>query len=85
MLIIKLNCITKEVYWHIGEPCPIHYDSMDIVEEVQMDGDELNWVMRLFTSGEPYTKRPDWIPRGLVARLFGDEAKKIVANLNNIK
>jgi hypothetical protein len=84
MLTIKLDSAFNSAYWHVGEPCPINYNSMDIVKEVQMDGDELDHVIDLFSLYTQTMKRPNWIPKGRVVRLFGDEAKKIVANLTNI-
>lgn len=59
--------------WHVGEACPVGYDKIDSVVEVQADGDELSYIIRRFTN-LPY-------PVTRSARWFGDMAKFIVGNL----
>jgi len=62
--------------WHVGEKSPVEYGMVSFVEEIQIDGDELEHVKSFFTNS-------GFIPKGRVIRIFGDMAKIIVGNIFN--
>jgi hypothetical protein len=60
--------------WHIGEKNPVEYAEAIAIAEIQLDGDELEYVINKFRNLViPSHKR--------VVRYFGDVAKLIVVNL----
>ncbi len=66
--------------WWVGNPAPVSFHDINNIQSIQMDGDELEHVKiqyKLISGG--YTLP---IPYGVrVVRLFGDDAKTVVANL----
>jgi hypothetical protein len=75
MLSIKFKSGVERI-WHIHEPNPITYYEVNAIDEIQADGDELEYIHNMFllTHSLP-------IPKGRVIRWFGDYAKLIVGNL----
>ncbi len=63
-----------EYNWHVGEKNPINRKSIAMINEVQADGDELDYI---------YTHIPNLpaFPERKSVRWFGDDAKFIAANL----
>ena len=57
--------------WWTGYKNPVPATDVNLVVEVQADGDELSYVLRDNEPGFRY---------GRVVRFFGDDAKFIVAN-----
>ena len=85
-----LYIVTKdgqEVEWHTGKKVP-KIDPQDVVE-IQADCDELEHVKWLFTNriANPYASTVEIytipLPKGRVARWFGDFARTIYCNLGN--
>jgi len=60
--------------WHVGEKSPVEYGEVSFVEEIQIDGDELEHVKNIFPNS-------GFIPNIQVVRIFGDMAKLIIANI----
>jgi len=96
MLFIHTN-IVPERQWSVGQPKP-EIPSFETLQNIVVDGSELEYVYGMFSNGTTYTTtydgttpievatpiRPPFIPKGDKVTLFGDLAKTIIANLNNL-
>jgi hypothetical protein len=73
---------TGYIDWHVGYSLP-RISPLDI-EFIQADGDELDYVVRLFTPIRDGVSRPCTIPvpRQRVVRWYGDIARTIYANIH---
>ena len=66
--------------WHVGEENPVLFSEVNAIQEIQVDGDELDHVKSMFVHAYGKPIYPN-IPNNRVVRLFGDFARTIVGNL----
>ncbi len=60
--------------WHVQDKCPVAYNDVQFVRELQADGHEAEKIKEIFGESIP-------MPNTYVKRWIGDFAKTIVANL----
>ena len=76
----------KERKWHIGEKNPVNFDEVNAIQEIQADGDELDYIKKQYCDGNniesTVTAYSIPLPRNKrVVRWFGDIAKIIISNI----
>ena len=70
LYVVLTNGVERQ--WHVDQPISGLLDKMDLVKEIQADGDELEWVLNNITGiprCDPGFKR--------VQAWYGDDAKFI--------